>query len=93
MHQFFQQGQQVQQQTQNTTPELQNNEIVLEIINNWEYVRELFFKMMSGELKAVDQIETTWVSFINSKMIDMKNYKTPEEFEEKYMQSFAENKD
>ena len=62
----------------------------MEICNNWEYVRELFFKMMEGELKEVDQLETLWISYINSQNLDMRNYKTPEEFEEKHLMALAE---
>jgi hypothetical protein len=94
MHQQFfqfQGGQQLQQQT-STTKELQNNDIVLEICNNWEFVRELFFKMMEGELKKVDNLETTWISYINSNNLDMRNYKSPEEFEEKHLKPMAEQK-
>ena len=91
-HQFFQMftGQAPQQERINTTQQLQNNEIVLEICNNWEFVREMFFKMMTEGLSAVDPLETTWVSFINSNNIDMRNYKTPEEFEQKHLRALAE---
>lgn len=91
MHQFFQMGGQPPQQEHiNMTPNLRNNLTVMEICNNWEYVRELFFKMMEGELKEVDQLETLWISYINSQNLDMRNYKTPEEFEEKHLMALAE---
>jgi hypothetical protein len=90
MHQFFQQfGGQPQQERIDTTQELQNNLMVLEICNNWEFVREMFFKMMTEGLNGVDVLETSWVAYINSNGIDMRNYKTPEEFEEKHIRQLA----
>jgi len=88
MHQFFQfGGQQQPHQEQISAPELRNNLIVFEICNNWEFVKELFFKMMAGDLKEVDTLETTWISYINSNNLDMRNYETPEEFEEKHLKA------
>ena len=91
MHQFFQFNgvQQPQQQIATTTPQLQNNETVLEICNNWEFVKELFYKMMSGELKEVGPMETTWISYINSNGIDIRNYKDAEDFEEKHIKALV----
>ena len=91
MHQFFQFGgmqQQPQQEQISMTPELQNNLIVIEMYNNWEFVKKVFFEMISGELKQVDTLETSWISYINSNGLNLKNYKNEEEFLEKHLRAF-----
>jgi len=91
MHQFFQfRGpQQPQQERINITPELQNNLIVIEIYNNWEHVLKLFFKMLAGEIKEINELETTWVSYLNSNGIDLRNYKNAEDFENKHLRALV----
>jgi len=92
MHQFFQgsgQQQQYPQEQSNMTRELQNNLIVLEIYNNWEYAKELFFKMINGELKQVDSLETSWISYINSNGLDLRNYKNSNDFVEKHIRALS----
>jgi hypothetical protein len=57
-----------QAQIQQQIPEyITHNEIVLEIINNWDCVKELISKIKSGKTNKVDQIEQTWITFITQK--------------------------
>jgi len=98
MHQFFhfggpfgppQFGGPPPPQQETISAEMQNNLIVLEMYNNWEFVRELFFKMVSGELKNVDELETTWVSYINSNGLDLRNYNDEEDFLYKHLRELV----
>lgn len=76
---FF--GPQQSAQTQQQTPEyIVYNEIVLEIINNWEFVKDLIQRHISGKLKQVDQLEQTWFNFLNANKIDIRLYKNEMEF-------------
>ena len=69
------------EQTQLQIPEyIINNEAVLEIINNWEFVKNLMERYKTGKLQNVDQWEHTWYTFIVSKNIDITAYKNEEEF-------------
>ena len=91
MHQFFQQfGQQVQQPKQIASPNLQNNLTVLEIYNNWEYVLDLYFRMMEGSLKELDVLETSWIGYMNSNGLNMETYKDAEDFIDKHLRPMAE---
>jgi len=67
------------------TVELQNNLIVFEISNNWEFVQKLFFQMINGEISKVDTLETNWISYINSNSLDIRNYKDSDEFLDKHL--------
>lgn len=83
--QFFQaffgpQGPQNIQNEQQTPEYILHNEIVLEIVNNWELVNTLIKKYKEGNLKQVDNIEHVWYSFIVSKNIDIALYQNEEEF-------------
>ncbi len=74
---FNPQNVQIQQQI----PEyIINNETVLEIINNWDFVQDLFKRYKTGKLEKVDQLEQLWYNFIVLKNIDITLYKNKEEF-------------
>jgi len=88
MQQFFHINQ-PQQSQNNMTPELQNNLIVLEICNNWEFVTDLYFKMMSGNLTKVDTLETSWISYINSNNLNIDNYKDADDFQNKHLRALT----
>ena len=90
MHQFFQMHQPQPQQAQDSmTAELQNNLMVLEICNNWEFVLELYFKMVKGELNKVDNLQTSWISYINGNRLAMEHYKDANDFEEKHLRALS----
>jgi len=90
-HPFFQgfipqQGQVVG--IQNTTPETQHNEMVLEFYNNWEEVVDFFGEMIRGEITTVDNTMTKWISFINSNGLDLTTFEDRDDFEEKMTKTF-----
>ena len=69
------------------TPEAQkipeyiiHNEIVFEILNNWEYAKDLMKRYKTGKLKQMDQMEQLWYNFLVSKNIDISSYKDEDEF-------------
>jgi len=75
---FF--GPQNVQQAQQIPEYLIHNEIILEIINNWEFVIDLMKRYKEGKLQQVDDWEHLWYNFIISKNIDISQYKNEEEF-------------
>ena len=79
-HEFFQ-NIVVQQQPQQADPQyLQWNYIVLEISNNWSFVRWLMCRYREGWLKQMDQMEQFWYNFIINNNINVELYKNEEEF-------------
>lgn len=56
------------------------NEIVLEIVNNWPFVICMMNKFKKGELKQVDQMEQLWFNFIGRNSINVDLYSNNEEF-------------
>jgi hypothetical protein len=60
------------------------NDTVLEIINNWDFVIDLMNRHKEGKLQRVDDLEKRWYDFIISKQINMLSYKNKEEFFEIY---------
>ena len=80
---FFQQffGPQQTAQIQQQSPEyIIHNETILEIINNWEFVKDLMSRFRAGKLQNGDQLEQTWFNFISRNNIDVTIYKNEEEF-------------
>lgn len=68
-------------QQQISKPEYINyNEIILEIVNNWDYVIDLIKLYTEGKLQEVDQLEHTWYQFIIGNNINILIYKNKEEF-------------
>lgn len=61
-----------------------NNEQVIEISNNWEFIIEIINKYNSGNLKEVDEIEHDCLNYIISNNIDITEYKNNEEFLQKF---------
>jgi len=59
------------------------NMMVLEIANNWEFVKALEEKRKNNTLKRVDQMQYDWISFIDKNKIDINLYKDSEDFVEK----------
>jgi hypothetical protein len=50
------------------------NCLVLEIANNWSYVRWMLDRYRHGELKEVDPLERDWFNFIISNNIGIEKY-------------------
>jgi hypothetical protein len=88
-HPFFQQFGFSGAQIQELTPEEKSyihNSIVLEIFNNWPFVRWMMDQFRNGELKTVDPLEQDWINFINGNQIDIEKYgKNSEQFVEDFL--------
>lgn len=70
-----------QKQIHPQTPEyIINNETVLEIINNWEFVQDLMERYKTGRLQQVDQYEHLWYNYIIVNKIDITVFKNKEDF-------------
>ena len=82
MQQFFQQftvnPQQAQQDT--TPPALRHNLLVLEMYNNWPFIRVMMFKHREGRLKQVDPMEQEWLNYIIQNNINVEAHKDKDEF-------------
>jgi len=83
--QFFG-NQQNNVQEQHINPSLQNNLLVLEIVNNWPFVRCLMLKHQEGRLQQVDVVEHDWILFILNNQIDIESF-TKDSFLEKYFKT------
>lgn len=75
---FF--GPQINQVEQKIPEYIIQNEFVLEIMNNWDNVNDLIKRFKAGKVQQVDQLEQTWLNFINQRNIDIFLYKNEEEF-------------
>jgi hypothetical protein len=67
MQQFFQQfnfGPPQDVVVDNSTPEMRHNYVVLEMYNNWPFVRWMMYKHKNGLLKQTDEMENLWLSYI-----------------------------
>ena len=63
------------------------NVLVLELSNNWPFVRCLMDKYRNGLLKEVDPLERDWFNFIISNHVDVEKYgKNFEDFVQEYIQ-------
>jgi len=77
---FFGPGTQI---VQNEDPVLEyiiHNETILEIVNNWPFVRWMMDRHRHGELKQVDQMEQLWINFISRHNIDIESFKNNKDF-------------
>lgn len=87
MDQFFRSDpfvhQRISQAQKNTTSQLEYNYVVLEIINNWEYVKDLFRRIKEGKVYLLDPMEATWVQFLST--TDINTFKDPEAFEKRML--------
>lgn len=76
-HVFFQEFGIPQGQRQEITPEQSKyfrNSLILEISNNWPFVRWMMDLYRSQELKNVDLLEKDWINFIVSNNIDVEKF-------------------
>jgi hypothetical protein len=58
---------------------------MLEMANNWPFVRCMMFKHRENRLPHVDEMEHGWLDFILSNNMDIESFKNSEEFLEKNM--------
>jgi hypothetical protein len=59
---------------------LQYNNLVLDIMNNWDLVHTLIQTYKAGKLTNVDAFEKNWLDFIYTQNIDIFSYENEEEF-------------
>jgi len=50
------------------------NTLILEIANNWPWVRWLMDRFRNNDLKEEDILERNWLSFISENNIDVEKY-------------------
>ena len=84
-HVFFQDISQnhPQEKPQNST--YMHNSLILEMANNWPWVRWMMDRHKHDELKKVDPLEKDWLKFIQDNKIDVEKYgKDEEKFIEEY---------
>lgn len=61
-----------------------NNDKVLEIFNNWDFIIDLMNRYKEGKITQVDQMEHECIDYILSNDIDITSYKNNDEFLEKF---------
>jgi hypothetical protein len=87
-HAFFRQfgGQPPQQQVfVDLTPEMHRGVMMMELSNNWKFVRWLLYRRKEGLLKTVDQVENNWLNFLDGTGIDIDKYDGPESFLDEHL--------
>jgi hypothetical protein len=84
-HQFFQGFVPPRQpeQINNMTHQLQHNQMVIEVCNNWKEVKDLFKRIEKGEVDMVDSLEGDWINFFSANKIQIKAFTSAEDFESK----------
>ena len=93
MHHFFQGFIPTQQvQIDDRTPQQNHNEMVLEIINNWDCVIDLVDGIKSGKIDQITVYEKDWLNFINSNALSIENFKTKDDFMNKNIKSLVDEK-
>jgi len=63
-----------QQQEVKEDPDYLFNTMILELVNNWEFVIELMDKFYRSVLKEVDPLERDWINFIIQNKIQINIY-------------------
>ncbi len=58
------------------------NTLVLEIANNWGFVKNIMSSFSSGNLKSVDPMERDWINFIMENQLNFNNYESSDKFVE-----------
>lgn len=82
-HQFFQQQGFTQPQPQNgikDSPSMTYNTMLLEISNNWPFVRWTMDRHRNKELTAPRPIEGEWVKFLIENNIDIESHESSDLF-------------
>jgi len=81
---FFGPGAQMVQNEQPVPEYITYNEVLLEVANNWPFVRWMMDRHRHGELKQVDQMEQLWLNFIVQQNINIESFKNNEDFIKTY---------
>jgi hypothetical protein len=62
------------------------NVLILEISNNWPFVRCLMDKYRNGNLQSVDPLERDWFNFLITNHVDVEKYgKNSDQFVSEYI--------
>jgi hypothetical protein len=56
------------------------NSTVIEITNNWSFVKDMVNKYKNGQLSHVDQLEKEWLNFIIQNNIDIDQFENEDIF-------------
>ena len=92
-HQFFQGFFPPQNvQTNNRTSEMDYNEMVIEISNNWGEIKNLIEEIKTGKVNTVNNLEKEWLNFINSNGINISTFKNEKDFIEKNLKPLVNEK-
>ena len=92
-HQFFQGFFPPQEQIRsNRTQVMDHNEMVFEIQNNWESLKDLLQKIKDEKIETVNILERDWLNFINSNGINIDIFKNEEDFVEKNLKPLVNEK-
>jgi hypothetical protein len=82
---FFGPGMSGMQEIQSPIPEyITYNELILEINNNWVFVKDLMRRHKEGTLKQIDTLEQTWFTFLMQNNINIEIYQNDEEFKKAF---------
>jgi hypothetical protein len=73
----------------NTTNELKHNLMVMEITNNWPFVRWLIYRIEENMVDKIDTVENDWLNFIRQHNINIESYENAEVFMEKHLKPLA----
>ena len=88
-HVFFQSfgiNTQVPEEISAETKKHLENVLILEISNNWPFVRCLMDKYRNGNLHSVDHLEKDWFNFLISNHVDVEKYgKNSDQFVQEYI--------
>ena len=61
-------------------PQIQHNEIIMEMANNWESVKCLAKKIKDGTLESLDQFEQIWYNVLLTSGMDVSLYEDENSF-------------
>jgi len=79
----------VPQQQPTQHPNMIYNLQVLEIANNWEYIKETLEKCKKNELKQLNIIQVDCLKFIMNNMINLNSYDNEDDFIKLTLRSLA----
>lgn len=69
------------------TQEMNNNLFIMEICNNWDYVKNLMKLYKEGKLKdkRIDQMDHGWITNLSQNNINLDEFNDSEDFYKKYI--------
>jgi len=69
------------------TEEMNSNLFIMEVYNNWDYIKKLMTDYKDGNLKnkRIDALDQNWISNLVQNSIDLDQFKDADEFYEKFI--------